>query len=41
LFGFFVFSFLVFWCVVGFFEGLVKQHKNEGPWPHSLRVLPF
>jgi len=34
-------GFLVFWFVVGFFEGLAKQHKSEGPRPHSLPVLPL
>ena len=35
------FGFLVFWFVVVFFEGLAKQHKSEGPRPHSLPVLPL
>jgi hypothetical protein len=39
-FGFF-FRFLVFWFLVGFFEGLAKQHKSEGPRPDSLPVLPL
>ena len=37
-FGFLVSCFLVrCW----FFEGLAKQHKSEGPRPHSLPVLPL
>ena len=37
------FSFLVSCFLVRcwFFEGLAKQHKSEGPRPHSLPVLPL
>ena len=37
-FGFLVSCFLVrCW----FFEGLARQHKSDGPRPHSLPVLPL
>ena len=37
----FFFWFLGFLVRCCFFEGLAKQHKSEGPRPHSLPVLPL
>ena len=39
--GFCFLWFLGFLVRCWFFEGLAKQHKSEGPRPHSLPVLPL